>query len=523
MKKITLLLCLLAFARANTFGQCGSCTSVIPLLDNDFSQWNGNGDPYTWNCTDVIGTGWSPFYVNTGSTLRNSYLPNWYRINGTPQINSSSPPTNFVFLKTIGPAGTGNHCGSTGSQGIAANYPFLAHGLYQVTLNVISGSNQCLTASNASVNVVATSGLSEAPAGPSYYVEAPVATSVIFPPWQPATNSIISASPYYFCASSPLPTNQNQLYIYVNQGTPEAYTYGGDPDDQEPYGLGLDISSVDVALCNQCSQNSYRVTANSSVDPTSHAPFSSGGLFVDADILIDGPYTSNAPFTNNPGLNELLWAKYIEIGRSATTGNAFLATVNGTFFEMLPNSSCSNVCSLDPIGGPSSMCIGDVFYTFTNSTAGGTWSSSNPAVVAINPTTGYVGGTPPSTPPGTVTITYTKNGCSVTKTVMLVNCQPGGRMMQVIANDMAAANDMVDVYPNPAHNNITISYASQSSQLLKIGIKDVNGGVVHAESVMCNSGDFKEHSVDISSLAPGFYFVELTFGNQHVVKKIIKE
>jgi len=444
-------------------------------------------------------------------------------MNGTPQINSSS--SNLVSLTTtasLGGGAGGDHCGSTGSQGIAANYPFLAHGLYQVTLNVSSGKNGCTIANNASVNVVATSGLSEASAGPSYYVEAPVATSLIFPPWQPATRSIISASPYYFCASSPLPTNQNQLYIYVNQGTPEAYTYGGDPNDQEPYGLGLDISSVDVALCNQCPQNSYRVTANSSVDPTSHAPFSSGGLFVDADILIDGPYTSNAPFTNNPGLNELLWAKYIEIGRSATTGNAFLAIVNGTFFEMLPNSSCGNVCSLDPIGGPSSMCIGDVFYTFTNSTAGGTWSSSNPAIVAINPTTGYVGGTPPSTPPGPVTITYTKNGCSVTKTVMLVNCQPG-RMMQAIVNDTAAANDMVDVYPNPAYNNITVSYASQSSQLLKIGIKDVNGRVVHAESVMCNSGNTEGHSVDISSFSPGLYFVELTFGNKHVVKKIIKE
>ncbi|HXS37185.1 MAG TPA: hypothetical protein VN721_10830, partial [Flavipsychrobacter sp.] len=337
MKKIILLLCLLAFARANTFGQCGTCTSVIPLLDNDFSQWNGNSDPYTWSCTDVIGTGWGTSSIPTVSTLRNSYLPNWYRINGTPQINSSSPPTNFVTLKTDGPTG-GYHCGSTGSQGIAANYPFLAHGLYQVTLNVASGFNQCLTANNASINVVATSGLSEAPTGPSYYVETPAATSAIFPPWQPGTNSSIPAASYYFCASSTLPANQNQLYIYVNQGTPEAYTYGGDPNDQEPYGLNLSISSVDVSLCNQCSQNSYRITSISSVDPTSHAPFSSGGLFVDADILIDGPYTGNAPFTNNPGTNELLWAKYIEIDRSATIGNAFLATVNGTFFEMLPNN-----------------------------------------------------------------------------------------------------------------------------------------------------------------------------------------
>src|SRR6185312_7032580 len=284
-------------------------------------------------------------------------------------------------------------------------------------------------------------------------------------------------------------------------------------------------SSVDVSLCNQCSQNSYRVTSNSSVDPTSHAPFSSAGLFVDANILIDGPYTSSAPFTNNPGLNKLLWAKYIEIDRSATTGNAFLATVNGTFFEILPNNSCGNACSLDPIVGPSSMCIGDVSYTFTNSTPGGTWSSSNPSVVAINPTTGYVGSTPPGTSPGTVvTITYTtKNGCSVTKTVTLVSCKQAGRMMQVMANDTATTNDMVDVYPNPAHNNITISYTSHSSQLLKISIKDVNGGVVHAESVMCNSGNTKGRSVDISSFAPGLYFVELTFGDQHVVKKIIKE
>ncbi len=60
------------------------------------------------------------------------------------------------------------------------------------------------------------------------------------------------------------------------------------------------------------------------------------------------------------------------------------------------------------IMGPSSLCVGGS-GTLTNSTSGGTWSSSNPSVATITSAGGVVGGVSP----GTTTISYTVPGTCV--------------------------------------------------------------------------------------------------------------
>ncbi|MGX5817068.1 Ig-like domain-containing protein [Chitinophaga lutea] len=68
-----------------------------------------------------------------------------------------------------------------------------------------------------------------------------------------------------------------------------------------------------------------------------------------------------------------------------------------------------------PITGTNSVCVGD-FSQLTNTTPGGTWSSSNPAVAAVNASTGMV----LSMTTGTATISYTvSNGtCTVVRTTL---------------------------------------------------------------------------------------------------------
>ncbi|NCX94841.1 MAG: hypothetical protein EBX41_00275 [Chitinophagia bacterium] len=71
------------------------------------------------------------------------------------------------------------------------------------------------------------------------------------------------------------------------------------------------------------------------------------------------------------------------------------------------------------IGGPASVCMGSTI-TQTNTSAGGSWSSSNTGVATIDATTGVVN--PVST--GTTTITYTlPTGCLITR-VITVNPLP---------------------------------------------------------------------------------------------------
>ncbi|MCD6011497.1 MAG: surface protein [Flavipsychrobacter sp.] len=68
---------------------------------------------------------------------------------------------------------------------------------------------------------------------------------------------------------------------------------------------------------------------------------------------------------------------------------------------------------IGPIVGPSSTCVG-TSITLTDSTAGGTWSSSNPSVATVS-STGVVTGVAA----GTVTITYTVGASFVTKLVTI--------------------------------------------------------------------------------------------------------
>lgn len=74
--------------------------------------------------------------------------------------------------------------------------------------------------------------------------------------------------------------------------------------------------------------------------------------------------------------------------------------------------------AIAPITGSSSVCVGTTI-TLADATAGGTWSSSNPAKATVT-STGMVTGVSA----GVVTIIYTKGGCSVSKTVT-VNNAPG--------------------------------------------------------------------------------------------------
>ncbi len=76
--------------------------------------------------------------------------------------------------------------------------------------------------------------------------------------------------------------------------------------------------------------------------------------------------------------------------------------------------------ALTPITGTTSTCIG---YTSTlhDTTAGGTWSSSNTAVATVGLTTGIVTGIAT----GTATITYTYLSSSVTTTFTVAGTMPG--------------------------------------------------------------------------------------------------
>ncbi len=105
-----------------------------------------------------------------------------------------------------------------------------------------------------------------------------------------------------------------------------------------------------------------------------------------------------------------------------TTGGALSGLIPGTTLVtyILPTGCLVDTVitvSLPPsaIAGTPQVCAGST-TTYTNTIAGGTWTSSAPLIAMIGAGTGVVSGVNP----GTATITYTiAAGCSVTKTVVV--------------------------------------------------------------------------------------------------------
>lgn len=92
----------------------------------------------------------------------------------------------------------------------------------------------------------------------------------------------------------------------------------------------------------------------------------------------------------------------------------------------LPATGCASYSTVTVTATPSAItgshqvCILHS-VTLTNSTAGGTWSASNPAVGSINTTTGVFTGITP----GTVTVTYgLLSGCSISTTITVTALPP---------------------------------------------------------------------------------------------------
>ncbi len=121
-----------------------------------------------------------------------------------------------------------------------------------------------------------------------------------------------------------------------------------------------------------------------------------------------------------------------ETGGTWSSGNELIATVNPltglvtavaagttTITYTVPGVGCSGAASVNitvspnanagTVTGTSPLCIGDITTYSSNGDAGGTWSSTNPAVASVNTATGEV----TALSGGTTNITYTvSTGCN---------------------------------------------------------------------------------------------------------------
>jgi hypothetical protein len=86
-------------------------------------------------------------------------------------------------------------------------------------------------------------------------------------------------------------------------------------------------------------------------------------------------------------------------------------------------------------------------------------------------------------------------------------------------NDMVASE--ITTYPNPASNNVNVSFRLEKSEPVVIKLTNIQGKVVSTVNESNAAlGEFKTN-FDVSDLKNGVYFIEIKVGNHSKVEKII--
>lgn len=95
----------------------------------------------------------------------------------------------------------------------------------------------------------------------------------------------------------------------------------------------------------------------------------------------------------------------------------------------------------------------------------------------------------------------------------------GSAAISGISENVDKLND-VTVYPNPAKDQITIQFLSNSITPVDIVISDINGKTVHKEVLIPTIGKVNE-AYSISGINSGVYFVSIGSKNYSVTRKIV--
>lgn len=86
-------------------------------------------------------------------------------------------------------------------------------------------------------------------------------------------------------------------------------------------------------------------------------------------------------------------------------------------------------------------------------------------------------------------------------------------------NDVNNKFSVMEVYPNPAQNNVTVAFNFNSNEQVSITVSDLSGKVLLSETKYMNIGR-NEISLNTSNIASGFYILKVGAGNSFSTKKL---
>jgi hypothetical protein len=108
--------------------------------------------------------------------------------------------------------------------------------------------------------------------------------------------------------------------------------------------------------------------------------------------------------------------------------------------------------------------------------------------------------------------------------VRITGCSnAGGRTEDIFATDPTVIQPKLTdfvVYPNPATNLLTVQFTANQEMETNLRIMDVTGKVLQTETLPTNLGTL-EHTLDISALAPGIYFISVESAKDRLIQRIV--
>lgn len=96
-----------------------------------------------------------------------------------------------------------------------------------------------------------------------------------------------------------------------------------------------------------------------------------------------------------------------------------------------------------------------------------------------------------------------------------------GNRSNLSENNLAV--EALKFYPNPAQNEVTISFTSPSENEVNISIKDLQGKEVFSKNYTENNSGAFSNKLDLSDKTSGIYIVTITQNDKSLTKKLIIE
>ena len=177
-------------------------------------------------------------------------------------------------------------------------------------------------------------------------------------------------------------------------------------------------------------------------------------------------------------------------------------------YHMLKTVTVNAAPAMPVVSGAADVCIGSSI-TLTSSSSGGTWSTvtGNAGVAGTGVVTGVSAGI------DTVKYTFT-NSCGSTSAVHLVTVH-GVSYCDSISAVCNIGTTGINIYPNPAHNTITIDFSSGSTERATLSLTNIAGEKVREWNI---SGS--RVFLGLNDLPEGVYILYVQKGREQYYRHI---